>query len=80
MCKRVGIELQGGAVVLDLFQKEFSITQNGATTSYKAGEYPEPCQQVIPNVEIFHVGLFLVARIYEPGNPLFVKFEVSSSL
>lgn len=76
MCKRVGIELQGGAF-LDLFQKEFSIVHNGASKSYKAGEYPEPCQMEIPNVEIFHVGLFLIVRVYQPGNPFFVKFEVS---
>ena len=77
MCKRVGIELQGGATSLDLYQKEFSIIQNGASKSYKPGEYPEPCQMEIPNVEVFHVGLFLIVRIYQPNNPFFVKFEVS---
>lgn len=77
MCKRVGIELEGGATSLDLYQKEFSIIQNGASKSYKPGEYPEPCQMEIPNVEVFHVGLFLIVRIYQPNNPFFVKFEVS---
>ena len=77
MCKRVGIELEGGASFVDLFQKEFSITHNHNKRSFKPGEYPEPCQMEIPNVEIFHVGLFLIVRIYEPYNPFFVKFEVS---
>ena len=79
MCKRVGIELEGGASYLDLFQKEFSIMHNQKTRTVKPGEYPEPCQMEIPNVEIFHVGLFLIVRIYEPNNPFFVKFEVSGS-
>lgn len=77
MCKRVGIELEGGASHLDLFQKEFSITHKQNTKQFKPGEYPEPCQMEIPNVEIFHVGLFLIVRIYQPNNPFFVKFEVS---
>lgn len=77
MCKRVGIELEGGASHLDLFQKEFSISHKQNTKQFKPGEYPEPCQMEIPNVEIFHVGLFLIVRIYQPNNPFFVKFEVS---
>ena len=44
--------------------------------TYKPGEYPEPCQMEIPNVEIFQVGLFLVVRIYQPGNPRVINFEV----
>lgn len=79
MCKRVGIELEGGASFVDLFQKEFSIMHNQNTKQFKPGEYPEPCQMEIPNVEIFHVGLFLIVRIYQPNNPFFVKFEVSRS-
>ena len=77
MCKRVGIELEGGVSFVDLFQKEFSIMHKQTTTQFKPGEYPEPCQMEIPNVEIFHVGLFLIVRIYQPNNPFFVKFEVS---
>ena len=77
MCKRVGIELEGGASFVDLFQKEFSTVHKQNTKQFKPGEYPEPCQMEIPNVEIFHVGLFLIVRIYEPNNPFFVKFEVS---
>ena len=77
MCKRVGIELEGGVSFLDLFQKEFSIMHKQTTTQFKPGEYPEPCQMEIPNVEIFHVGLFVIVRIYQPNNPFFVKFEVS---
>lgn len=77
MCKRVEIKLEGGATV-ELFQKEFSIIQNPNTKTYKPGQYPEPCRMMsdLPNVEIFHVGLFLIARIYEKNNPFFVKFEV----
>ena len=78
MCKRVGIDLEDGTN-LDLYQKEFSINRNGSSKEYKPGGYPEPCQMEIPNVEIFQVGLFLVVRIYQPGNPFFVKFEVSGS-
>lgn len=78
MCKRVGIDLEDGTN-LDLYQKEFSINRNGSSKEYKPGGYPEPCQMEIPNVEIFQVGLFLVVRIYKPGNPFFVKFEVSGS-
>ena len=44
--------------------------------TYKPGEYPESCQMEIPNVEIFQVGLFLVVRIYQPGNPRVINFEV----
>ena len=77
MCKRVGIELQESKTFIDLFQKDFSINQNGSLLTYKPGEYPEPCQMEIPNVEIFQVGLFLIVRIYQPRNPLVINFEVS---
>ena len=77
MCKRVLIELEGGASSLNLFQKEFSIITNQNTNHYKPGEYPETCEMKIPNVDVFHVGLFLIVRIYEPNNPFFIKFEVS---
>ena len=76
MCKRVGIELKESKTVVDLFQKYFSINQNGTMSTYKPGEYPEPCQMEIPNVEIFQVGLFLVVRIYQPRNPRVINFEV----
>lgn len=75
-CKRVGIELKESKTVVDLFQKDFSINQNGSMHTYKPGEYPEPCQMEIPNVEIFQVGLFLVVRIYQPRNPRVINFEV----
>ena len=71
ICRRVTITQDDGADI-ELFQKEFTVDRK----TYQPGEYPETCSSVSSGVEIFQIGLFLIVRLYEKGNPEFVKFEV----